>query len=77
MLKDWYANRTVRVRCQSGLMGYRNRLRFDYETFENFESYSEIYDLAARLGFRSAAAAWKANPIIEGSTIPSDYRLVI
>jgi hypothetical protein len=74
--KDFYAKRSVRVRCQSGLFGHRNRLRFDYRNYAEFKTYSETFGLAGRLGFASALAAWRANPIIEGSIEPSDFRLV-
>lgn len=69
-------NRTYRVRCQSGLTGYRCRLRVNYDSFEQFKAYSRIYALAERLGFRSAKKAWEMNPVIEGSTIPDDFRVV-
>jgi hypothetical protein len=66
----------MRVKCQSGLMGERRRLRVDYSDFEQFEAYSEIYNLAARLGFESAQDAWEANPVIESSVKPEDFRMV-
>lgn len=65
------------VRCQSGLMGWRGRLAANYGGhFELFERYDGIYDLARRLGYHNAEAAWASNPIVEGSVVPSDYRKV-
>ena len=66
----------MRVKCQSGLMGERSRLRTRYSDFDQFEAYSEIYNLAARLGFESAQDAWEANPVIESSVKPEDFRMV-
>lgn len=67
--------RTYRVRTQSGLWGWRSRLRTQYRSRDEFMQYA-IYNLARRLGYRSCAAAWRANPVIEGSTNPGDYRRV-
>jgi hypothetical protein len=68
--------RRYRVRCASGLMGWRVRLRSNYVNFEEFDHYSRTYGLSRRLRFRSASAAWRANPVIEGSIWPSDFRRV-
>lgn len=65
-----------RVRCQSGLMGWRSRLRVNYVDFAEWNSCSNLYDLAGRLGFADTAKAWRANPVIEGSVDPSDFRRV-
>lgn len=66
----------MRVKCKSGLEGWRNRLRKNYKNFEEFKEYSEMYGLHQRLGYRSPEAAWKANPVCEGSVKPSDFRKV-
>ena len=55
-------------------MGWKGRLQAQYESLEEFESYSEIYSLAERLGYKTAKGAWKSNPVIMGSTNPADYR---
>ena len=55
---------------------WRGKLRKQYTDFEEFQDYSEMYGLHERLGFESAKAAWDANPRIQGSTNPSDYRIV-
>jgi uncharacterized protein (DUF2147 family) len=57
-------------------MAWTGRLQNQYDSLEEFEAYNEIYGLAARLGFDSAAQAWEANPVIGGSTNPDDYRKV-
>lgn len=65
------------VRCKSGLKGWQDHLRSNYEgKFEQFEAYDRIYGLAARLGYASASEAWEANPIVQGSTNPEDFRVV-
>jgi hypothetical protein len=64
----------MRVKCKSGLTGWRCRLRRNYSSFSEFDSVNEIYGLAARLGYKSAATAWRYNPMIEGSVNPSDFR---
>jgi hypothetical protein len=66
----------ARVICRSGLGGWRCRLRRNYASFAEFEAYSETYGLHGRLGFKSAEAAWEANPVVEGSVEPSDFRRV-
>jgi hypothetical protein len=64
------------VRCQSGLMGWQQRLRTVYASFEEFSSYCEVYGNHTRLGYRTPAGAWRANPMVQGSVNPSDYRRV-
>jgi len=55
---------------------YQCRLRHNCKDFEEFQNCSDIYGLAERLGFDSAREAWDANPVVQGSTIPSDYKIV-
>ena len=70
----------MKVKCKSGSTGWRQRLQSVYadcaDPFEAFKSYAEMYGLHTRLGYKTPAAAWKANPMVEGSTNPSDYRKV-
>lgn len=66
----------AQVKCKSGMIGWQNKLKKNYSNFEEFESYSECYGIAKRLGFKSAKDAWKKNPIIRGSVIPSDLEVV-
>jgi len=81
-MKKYSTRRIYRVRCQSNLIGYRTRLQNNYKNFKEWESYSSAYGLAKRLGFNdeiqpfAAMKAWKANPVIEGSINPSDFRKV-
>lgn len=65
-----------RVKCKSGSQGWQCRLQKNYDSFEEFAYYSEIYGIHVRLGFDTAEAAWKANPLIRGSIIPSDLEVV-
>lgn len=64
------------VKCQSGATGWRDRLRNIYPSLESFEQWSEVYGLHQRLGYAFAVDAWNDNPVIEGSVIPTDFRVV-
>ena len=55
---------------------WKNRLQKVYDSFEEFQSYAETYGLLERLGFATAEEAWEANPMIQGSTNPEDYKVV-
>ena len=66
----------MRVKCRSGLTGEQSKLQTRYKNFEEFAGYSEIYGLHRRLKFRTARAAWNANPTIQSSVEPSDFRVV-
>lgn len=53
------------------------KLRDNYDNdFGQWKAYSDMYGLATRLGFESAEAAWDANPRIQGSVHPSDFKVV-
>lgn len=65
-----------KMRCKSGLKGWQGRLRNQYASKEEFIAYCSIYSNHLRLGYKSPDSAWKANPIIQGSVVPSDYRKV-
>lgn len=62
-----------RFRCRSGLVGYSVRLRDNYASFDRWAYCSDIYGLAHRLGYENALDAWRDNPRICGSVIPSDF----
>ena len=64
------------VCCRSGIWGEQCRLQRNYVNFEEFEDYSKIYNLAQRLGYKTAKGAWKSNPVIQVSVEPSDFRRV-
>ena len=66
-----------RVICKSGLEGSEGFLQLGYGNFEEFEAFSDMYGLAKRLGYKSAAAAWKANPLVQSSVEPSDFCKVV
>jgi hypothetical protein len=63
------------VTTDSGLQGWKGRLQNGYADFEEFASYAGMYGLAERLGFQSAEEAWEANPTVQGSVNPSDFRV--
>ena len=64
------------VKCDSGIMGWRVRLRENYEDYDEWQRYAEMFDLPARMGYDSPSQAWSDNPMIQGSVIPSDFRVV-
>jgi hypothetical protein len=64
------------VICKSGSTGWRARIQESYSDLEDLTAYNEIYGVCERLGFNSPEEAWEANPLIEGSVIPSDFRVV-
>ena len=55
---------------------WKGKLRNEYADFEEFKRYCEVYNNHKRLGFETPEEAWKANPIVSGSTDPSDYKKV-
>ena len=75
-MKTHNTKRIYRVRCKSGLMGWRTRLRNNYWNAREWSINSDTFGLAERLGYKSGTDAWNANPVIEGSVEPSDFRRV-
>ena len=69
-------NTSKQVKCRSGLIRFECRLRHNYAGFPDFRRYSETHGLHSRLGFKTAGEAWHANPVIQGSVEPSDFRIV-
>ena len=65
-----------RVKCASGIMGYQCKLQDSYVDYESWEEHAELYGLHTRLGYNLPLAAWNANPTIQGSVIPDDFRVV-
>lgn len=65
-----------RVKCRSGIIGWQDKLQNVYTDLEEFKSYCDNFQNHKRLGFKYPETAWKANPTIQGSTNPKDYRRV-
>ena len=55
---------------------WKDKLQNVYESLEEFKQYDEMYSLIERLGFDTPEEAWEANPMIEGSVNPEDYKVV-
>lgn len=55
---------------------WQAKLRKNYANFEEFQDYAANYGLPERLGFSTAREAWDANPLIQGSTNPEDFKIV-
>ena len=66
----------TKIRCRSRLLGERYRLRDAYRDLEEFVAYAETYSLHSRLGYKTPQTAWRANPLVEGSVNPDDFRKV-
>jgi hypothetical protein len=52
---------------------WKSRLRKVYSSFSDWDNHSRVYNLSMRLGYVSTLNAWLANPLVTGSTNPSDY----
>jgi len=66
----------MRIKCKSGMEGEQSRLQSRYNNFAHFETYSDTYGLHTRLGYKTPKMAWKKNPMVQSSVIPSDFRKV-
>lgn len=76
-MKTHQTKRIYQVRCRSGIMGWRTRLRNNYPGgFLDFLCFADMWGLPERLGFKNAQSAWRANPVIEGSVNAGDFRKV-
>ena len=65
--------KTKTVICKSGIRGWQGKLRDQYDSFEEFESWCQTYNLHIRLGYKTPRGAWMSNPVIQGSVNPDDY----
>lgn len=65
-----------KVICKSGAESWQAKLQKIYGNFEHFQCYCDIYNVHKRLGYKTPKTAWKANPTIQASVIPSDLRKV-
>lgn len=67
---------TKQVQCDSGMQGTSISLHENYDnSFSIFADYCQDLGIHERLGFASPVEAWKYNPVIQVSTIPSDFRI--
>ena len=55
---------------------WQSRLQDVYANFDEFEAFAETYGLHQRLGYETPRDAWDANPLVQGSVNPADYRRV-
>ena len=55
---------------------WRSKLQKIYSNFEEWQKYSEMYGLHKRLGYANPKTAWRANPMVQGSVNPEDYKRV-
>lgn len=69
-------NKIQQVICKSGITGYQCHLQDLYNDADQFCYYDEAFGLHQRLGYRDRITCWQANPTIQGSVIPGDFRKV-
>lgn len=55
---------------------WKARLQDNYSSFDEWTAFSQAYGLAERLGYKSDEEAWTANPILQGSTNPADFKVI-
>lgn len=65
------------VICKSGIKGWQARVQENWSSLEELQGYDENYGIASRLGYETAEKLWEDNPIIQGSTNPSDLCVVL
>ena len=66
----------TKIKCRSGLTGWQCFLQENYDSFEQWKAYSDVYGLAGKLGFKSPFVAWEKNPLLRGSVNPDDFEVV-
>lgn len=54
---------------------WKDRVRSVYNSLAELEQYNDIYNIAQRCGYATAAELWADNPLIQGSTNPADFGL--
>lgn len=52
------------------------RLHANYASFSEFSHFALTYGLHQKLGYENPLDAWTANPLVQGSVEPGDYRAV-
>lgn len=75
-MKTHVTKRIYSVRTKSGIIGWRTRLQNNYSEHHEWYSAAQTYGLHKRLGYATPTQAWRENPVIEGSVVPSDFRKV-
>ena len=64
------------VKCDSGEMGVQQRFKSIYDDYEDFLVFDKMFNIAKRLGYDNQKKLWDDNPIVQGSTNPSDFKIV-
>ncbi len=55
---------------------WKAKLQSNYKNLAEFKAYAETYGLHVRLGYNTPEEAWEANPLIQGSVKPEDFKKV-
>ena len=64
------------VVCNSGEIGMQQRFKSIYDDYEDFLVFNKMFNIAKRLGYDNPKKLWDDNPIVQGSTNPSDFKIV-
>jgi hypothetical protein len=76
MMREDKERKMKTVICKSGIKGWQEKLQKVYVDYGDFCNYDVNYNISKRLGYASSKIAWKKNPVIQASVIPSDLRKV-
>jgi hypothetical protein len=72
-----YVQSPPRATCRSGIDGYQCHLQDNYNSYEEWKAYADMYGLHHKLGFTSIRKCWDANPEIQGSVHPEDFCKIV
>ena len=64
------------VVCDSGEIGMQQRFKSIYDDYQDFLVFDKMFNIAKRLGYDNPKKLWDDNPIVQGSTNPSDFKIV-
>ena len=64
------------VKCDSGEIGVQQKLRTIYDDYQDFLVYDKMFNIAKRLGYDNPKKLWDDNPLVQGSSKPSDFKIV-
>ena len=63
------------VKCDSGEIGVQQKLRTIYDDYQDFLVYDKMFNIAKRLGYDNPKKLWDDNPLVQGSSNPSDFKI--
>ena len=63
------------VKCDSGEFGVQQNLQEIYDDYQDFLVFDKMFNIAKRLGYDNAKKLWDDNPLVQGSSNPSDFKI--